>query len=1479
MTHDDSTQVPPPNQSSSATSGNDALNELIADYLQQMDDGTAPDRDAFIAAHLDFEFGLREFFADVDHFEPAATRAAPAQDSETPRIRYFGEYELTREIARGGMGVVYEAHQTTLNRTVAVKMILAGMLASEEDVKRFRTEAQAAAGLQHAGIVSIHEVGVSQGQHYFSMDFVDGWNLADLVRDASLPVDKAARYVKLIAEAVHFAHVEGILHRDLKPSNILIDSRTDEPRITDFGLAKLLDADSGLTATGARLGTPSYMSPEQASGEAERVGPATDIYSLGAVLYELLTGRPPFRGSTAMQTLNMVINRHPVPPRQLNPEIPKDIETVCLKCLSKAPEDRYESADALAADLGRFLNDEPVQARRIGPLERAGRRVWKHRRTVFSIAALVCVAVGLEVARQRQAAWEESQKGTLSFQTDGPPLTTTIRNDNGQLAIPRFTSPTAEPVWVGAGDYQMELAASGELSATYRMFVEAGREVDVPVGLPPAGVVDCVTYTGHLRVVQLNGRSAVLVLSDQTLTCIDLLTQDTQWERSNLGRGLRTNGPPETFAGRAGDLQRSRPLSPLWDIDGDGTDDIVWPGRGDFGAVAFSGADGSTLWLHEPETDRTGATLVGLPALITTTDDAPPDLLMTFERRHSESEQGSRSRWIERVSGRTGEVLWKYAIASPEFGLWLPAVAAVPVSHSGSNVVVVPSGESLVRLDAETGTDEVVMASDPMPFTRATVHDLDGDGQPELLAEFSKPHAGLTTTAIDVASGRTLWSHNPQRWHAAVALIAHESTTPGCVIVGSAEDPNGTGGGRTYEVELLDSATGTQKWSDQWAVHSSESVGESLQVFAAPDLNADGHADALASWRQEPEREISTVFVRAWSGADGARLWDWSTRFDQHPRPPIDTDIQFWSTGQDGLPRLVVSCPFIRSDYDYAGSGTTFILAARTGQREATLTDAPTPFVADLNADGISDLYWKESDSEATRNPPVTLRTLAGRSPEAWRRIGNVVPATDFDGDGNTDLLGRDMFGHLFAVSGRSGQVLWHAEREPGAPTEGYMGLPMPQGDLDGDGCGDLLEMRRAKGGNDLIATSGRTGQIIWTQPGWVSSRYSATITFAQCVESSVDGRKQLIFAAPTSFSPKTTHLAALDPDTGSTLWREPSTTQRQHSVRRYEINVERNELVSIRHIGRNERRVTVRSLTDGRILWQHDYNVRNSRSTDQRGPLPIADLNGDGVREVLSIESTSRRGPGGMTGGTMLTAKRVDTGEPVWTWSPEPKTPEWFLFRGLALGDFVIADFGVSDRKSVCFLLRNRLLVLDGAGQEEELRLDLDQWGFYPAGSTLLAADQDADGRDELLITGTATETTDPESSLLVAFDTERWEIKWEWPMPAGFGDVFAINTQSDGQVEIITGSGNTIYALDGSGDVLWTCTGPAWDRPGTDRRRTAHSISVRISVNDRRFWATLARWPPVCCSSRSSRRRFNTNAGSQFLREELRARPNDAR
>jgi serine/threonine-protein kinase len=295
---------------------------------------------------------------------------APTEKIELGAAPTLPGYDIVGELGRGGMGVVYKAHQIALNRIVALKVVLSGAHAKPEDLIRFLGEAEVAARLQHQGIVQIFQSGRHEGLPFYTMEFADGGSLSDRLRKGRMQADEAARMALALAEATQIAHDAGVIHRDLKPSNILLTSG-GQPKITDFGLARRLEASGGLTLTGTILGTPSYMAPEQARGDTKRIGAAADIYSIGAILYECLTGRPPFVGKYTAETITQVLSEAPVRVRSLAGGVPRDLETICQKCLEKDPAQRYRSAGALAEDLQRWLDGRSPHGRS-GPLNGSG---------------------------------------------------------------------------------------------------------------------------------------------------------------------------------------------------------------------------------------------------------------------------------------------------------------------------------------------------------------------------------------------------------------------------------------------------------------------------------------------------------------------------------------------------------------------------------------------------------------------------------------------------------------------------------------------------------------------------------------------------------------------------------------------------------------------------------------------------------------------------------------------------------------------------------------------------------------------------------------------------------------------------------------------------------------------------------------------------------------------------------------------------
>jgi Tol biopolymer transport system component len=394
-----------------------AVDLLYGEYRLRRELGEAPTAGEYtrrfpdLAGQLRLQVGMHEALYPP---APAADTIRPGGSAEAPPPAAAGSplsdsssvpgYRLEQVLGQGGMGVVYRAHDEWLKRAVALKMLHAAGAAEEADRARFRAEAEAAARLQHPHIVQVHETGEHGGRPFLVMELVEGESLAQRLSGAPLPVRPAAELVEALARAAHYAHTRGVVHRDIKPANVLLQA-DGTPKLGDFGLARRVDADAALTPTGLALGTPGYMAPEQARG-SRGVGPAADVYALGAVLYECLTGRPPFQGATAYETVLQVLQDDPVPPRRLRPAVSRDLDTICLKCLEKNPARRYATAEDLSLDLRRFLEGRPVAARPVGLLGRAAR--WAARRP--AAACLVALALVAVLALAGRGVWLERQR-------------------------------------------------------------------------------------------------------------------------------------------------------------------------------------------------------------------------------------------------------------------------------------------------------------------------------------------------------------------------------------------------------------------------------------------------------------------------------------------------------------------------------------------------------------------------------------------------------------------------------------------------------------------------------------------------------------------------------------------------------------------------------------------------------------------------------------------------------------------------------------------------------------------------------------------------------------------------------------------------------------------------------------------------------------------------------------------------------------
>ena len=582
----------------------------------------------------------------------------------------------------------------------------------------------------------IHEVGQYNGQHYFSMDFIEGQSLADLVRERPLPPSEAGRLLVPVARAIHFAHQQGILHRDLKPANVLLDL-FGRPLVTDFGLAKPMTTaeqppSQPLTATGAVLGTPSYMPPEQASGRHGVMGPASDVYSLGAILYELVTGRPPFQAATPLDTLLQVLNAQPAPPRLLNPAVSRDLETILLKCLAREPARRYASAEDLARDLEAFLEGRPIKAHRAGLVERSGRWAWRHRGRLMQAAVVAVVSVALVLGGwQAWSHYADAQLGRVHLQGE-PGLSAEILDAAGErTVVPRFALPREDPIALPAGDYLVHLTGAKRVSETAQVRALRGDSVSVNVTTRPRWETPNRRHRETHTLVHFGDRFGVVGFDrSRRMYRVDAFNswEEPAWEIRFGTKPFAETETPFQILHNDG-----RFPSAAADLDGDGTWDMLWTGwpqraaAGPFtGLLALSGKTGLPLWhtevfpsppaaaLKTPHRFHSG-TQMHLTNPVTANVDSTPVIVLAA---HSLNDgfwpdgpaqpkvyiHTATQRWVHAFSGKTGATLWRFPLEKDWFkDMFEKPLAPLLVTVADQPFVVQLAGSRLLVLDARTG--------------------------------------------------------------------------------------------------------------------------------------------------------------------------------------------------------------------------------------------------------------------------------------------------------------------------------------------------------------------------------------------------------------------------------------------------------------------------------------------------------------------------------------------------------------------------------------------------------------------------------------------------------------------------------------------------------------------------------------------------------------------------------------------------------
>jgi Tol biopolymer transport system component/outer membrane protein assembly factor BamB len=1040
-----------------------------------------------------------------------------------------GRFELIEEVGAGAFGVVWRARDIRLGRTVAIKFPKQERI-DEDEVRRFLQEARSIAKLKHPNIVGIHEIGEEKGSFYIVSDFIDGVSLDNYLRDQRPTFRRAAELCSKIAGALHYSHEAGIVHRDLKPSNIMLD-RAGEPHVMDFGLAKQLAQDATmLTVEGQILGTPAYMSPEQARGQGHAVDRRADVYSLGVILFEMLAGRRPFEGGFG-ELLQKVINDDSPSPRSIDRTIPRDLETICLKCLEKRPESRYQSASDACAELRRFVEGEPILARRQSRIRRIAVRTWnRHRRMCqFSIAAIVfACAFG---AWRAYRYWDQ---GELVIRTWGGALNVVLLDEKSEEVLRELGLPMTRPLRLATGDYRVRVTTAGVPREVYRVLVPRGKTTEYYLapqqesGIQSIGRIGLNKYESH-RLVSVGRQSDVLVWSPTSVRLAGVTASG--WSRTWLKADAVIAPNFEC------DLIES-----FEDFDGDGLRDFVFtasgvpsgnsePRRSSSCVRVLSGKDGQVLWetIPWPSDGPVHVALHDIDA------DGARDLIAAFSRSvHAVSVATGKELWradlfdewakvnnlttvterLQRVRQRVDlqyhpnekEPRPRIRHLPPFSQQVLPAGVCVQ-KFRGEPTLVVGLGENLIGLAVETGkqTFEPIETGCVIASFRPWI-DVDGDGEEELLVEgfveetsigsrADQPGEGplpksvrsvLRFSAVSPLKQKVLWSAiaDPLRneWqsgevHWQVADFNSDSRNDVLAL---------KLGFSRHDVRALDGTTGQVIWERQLTASVPEVSG---RLATLPDQNRDGASDFAIAWLEfldgglwtarrrylnaTSERDVQVVW-HAYSGRDGSEL---------HSRAviPIGAEGDSWDAADTNW-------------VDDSSRGDDALRLEREGSIFAV--DLNGRIVRPLGANG--EPSQAEDEKDALSSPPILRRrdgilyATTRRQPEVWRRLGDWWPVADFDQDGIVDLVSVPNTGEqspgvpntrVAAISGNDGRLLWQSTAEASRFLTDHNQLA----DLDSDRIADLVVVSIGTATRDenlcevaLCAVSGHEGDVLW---------------------------------------------------------------------------------------------------------------------------------------------------------------------------------------------------------------------------------------------------------------------------------------------------------------------------------------------------------------------------------------------------------------
>lgn len=1165
----------------------DAVVRVLDEYLAALKAGQAPSRDELLARHPEMASQLEACLAGLDFIHEAQASTRPHQK--------IGDFRIVREVGRGGMGAVFEAIQMSLGRRVALKILRFSPTSDREAVERFQREAETVATLHHTNIVPIFFVGSEKGVNYYAMQFIEGRNLAEVIadRDTEIPPQQVVAWGLQAAEALAHAHRRGVIHRDVKPSNLILDQE-DRLWLTDFGLARRLD-DVTLSLTGMLLGTPRYMSPEHARASTKRIDHRSDIFSLGATLYELLTRTPAFPGDAAHDVIQHILADEPTPIRKLNPAVPRDLETVVMKCLAKEPGSRYASADDLAADLRAVLDDRPIRARRASTFELATRWLKQNQRSVsqVSTAAMVTLAVTLTTL----LAWTSYKSWNMAGVRLGavnPPLVAEVLDAEGN-AIRTETLPMQAAVSLPAGQYDVRVSADGTLSQTFGISLDRGRsDAQYTVNVADQWLL-APRPIEHSYDLFDNGREqAIVVWGKDGITVHQQHGPPTSWSLElspatasalNASPGYTNPRQPNDAQVRAfGETNETRPwiVHEMMDVNGDGVGDIVCAARHQAWTMAISGTGQGVLWfarlgrdlsMSSAERAQSGgnqltqSSVLHPPVVCDDLDgDGTRDLVVAVADLDSDFRAGQNTypcqRWLQAISGRSGESIWRCDLADELFALspneevpqelrWFHVLFRGRMSQGGRTLwlgqhhlrspprleqtgshaylptaphvlnidgrpnIAIAAGKELLLIDAKSGKTR----GEPVdllfrPSSAVRWRDVDGDGLPEMIAleevrtvpnELPEPNLVVWSLAKD----KQLWSKR---------LDAYWPAKRGWSIAGPAwplvTDLDGDGkceivvpDGRSHRSGAFAGGTGSQQMPSG-----------KLVVYDA--------AAGTAKWT----RTLVTLDAQVDYFVDG---------------PDLD--------GDGTLEIFAATCD---------PKGQNLYVDALSGATGKTFWSGTKPIPSESKIDSlrIIGLQWWHSGadgwpqlavslgdhryySETTLSASVlTFSAGTGKLLSVGREIAELLPA-DIDRDGAEDLIvcsneitAPNSRGSLHCIRGIARQ-----------PWKRLASLGQPAGDVDRDGVKDFVQ---SWGDGTLLATSGATGREIWRSRAVRSvselSVYAPSDRLAKTASSQPpshvgdldrDGFDDLIVFETLISASRKTPLHAISGRTGKRIW------------------------------------------------------------------------------------------------------------------------------------------------------------------------------------------------------------------------------------------------------------------------------------------------------------------------------------------------------